>query len=421
MVGMEGMILCVALLGMGGDAKAEVRLPVGESGQVDATRLVASWAEKLGLELGPLGEPVRLPVQGLAGALSRTLLAETLGPDFAIEVGPRELVVSLDPAAMTPERLPALRARVRELAEKVRDGSASRARYGMTAFASYRPNDPSRPTVCLVHGINSSAGGFVHMIGPLEQAGLGVVAYEFPFNQDLDATAPAFGRDWAAFRKDAGETRPWAILAHSMGALIARHYVEGPGYVGDVSDLVLIAPPNRGSAVAKAQSLLQLIQGAQGVKGRKAGTLAHLSDGLGAAADDLSPGSAFLKAINARPRREGVRYHILAGDAGFLSSSARARLDAQLGVAARSGGLLGGLTRLAAGDVSAQLDELTDGLGDGCVSVASTRLAGVADHETIHANHVELIRGPLLYPDPGPVACMPFVLKRLAALKPAGR
>ena len=59
------------------------------------------------------------------------------------------------------------------------------------------------------------------------------------------------------------------------------------------------------------------------------------------------------------------------------------------------------------------LDELTDGTGDGCVSVERTRLDGVADHLTIHANHAELIRAPLFFRDPGPVACMPDVLRWL--------
>ena len=31
------------------------------------------------------------------------------------------------------------------------------------------------------------------------------------------------------------------------------------------------------------------------------------------------PGSAFLRRLNALPRRAGVRYHILAGDVGFLA------------------------------------------------------------------------------------------------------
>jgi hypothetical protein len=47
--------------------------------------------------------------------------------------------------------------------------------------------------------------------------------------------------------------------------------------------------------------------------------------------------------------------------------------------------------------------------------VARTKLAGVDDHVVMHANHAELIRAPLLYPDPGPVACMPYLLRWLPA------
>ena len=47
--------------------------------------------------------------------------------------------------------------------------------------------------------------------------------------------------------------------------------------------------------------------------------------------------------------------------------------------------------------------------------------AGVSDHVVIHANHAELIRAPLLYPDPGPVACMPYILRWLAADAPSAR
>jgi hypothetical protein len=64
-------------------------------------------------------------------------------------------------------------------------------------------------------------------------------------------------------------------------------------------------------------------------------------------------------------------------------------------------------------DVTELLDELGEGTGDGAVSIKSTRLDGVSEHRVIHANHVELIRGPLFYPEPGPVACMPQVLEWL--------
>ena len=79
----------------------------------------------------------------------------------------------------------------------------------------------------------------------------------------------------------------------------------------------------------------------------------------------------------------------------------------------RNAGIFGRLTQAATADLPDLLDELTDGTGDGCVASKRTRLEGVADHVTIHANHAELIRAPLLFPDPGPVACMPDVLRWL--------
>ena len=122
--------------------------------------------------------------------------------------------------------------------------------------------------------------------------------------------------------------------------------------------------------------------------------------------------------LNARPRRAGLPYHTIAGDGAFLSAVARKQIDARLGLDGRPA-LFGGLVRLAATNLPAQLDEITEGTGDGCVSVAATRLDGVADHLVIHANHLELIRAPLLYPDPGPVVSMPHILRWLAKDLPA--
>lgn len=281
--------------------------------------------------------------------------------------------------------------------------SSGEGRYGMKALGSYRPNNDARPTVCLVHGMNSSTAGFVHVIRELEASGFGVVSYDYPYDRDLDQTAPAFGRDWKAFRAERGEKRRWAILSHSMGGLLAREYVEGPSYGGDATDLLLIAPPNEGSAIARAQTIMQLMRSS---RAQGQGAMGGLGEDLGAAAVDLEPGSEYLKRLNARPRRAGVKYHILAGDVGFLNAEARARLDARVKLLGRVGGLLGGAATPA-------LDSLTDGKGDGCVGLESTRLAGVEDREVLHANHVELIRGPMLYPEPGPVVCMPWVRQRL--------
>jgi pimeloyl-ACP methyl ester carboxylesterase len=398
-----------------GSEPVVIRVPLDESWEVGIDQLVSRVAARAGVSVDRTAASLRLPLDGLAGALTRRFLNQCLGSDVTISVQARELIVSLPPEQLAPSQLPALRDRLNDLARQARDEAQRRmSALGMHANPSYRPNDPQRPTVCLIHGLNSTSRVFVHMVGPLEEAGFGVVFYNFPYNRDLDATARAFGKDWLAFREKMGERRPWAIVTHSMGGLLARWYVEAdPRYAHDVSDLIMIAPPNHGSDLSGAQALLQLIQGVKAVNQEQASALAKLSDGLGAAAEDLTPGSAFLRALNQHPRREGVRYHILAGDAGPLNPTTRDQIEAQLRVLTRGKGLIGGLARFATGEVTARLDEMTEGSGDGCVAVASTRLDGVADHQTIHANHVELIRGPLFYPDPGPVACMPFVLRWL--------
>ncbi len=398
----------------------EVRIAIDADGRIDSGEVVARVGRRIGREVPRAAEATKLPVVGLSAGLVRTFLEEQLGPGVKAEVVGNELVLRLGPEVVAQPEV--IAGRLRALADGARLVAARSKRYGMHALPSYRPADPARPTICLLHGINSNASSFHHLIGPLEAAGFGLVVYDFPFNRRLDASATQFRDDWARFRRDHGESRPWAIVSHSMGGLLARAYVEGPDYGGDVAELVMIGPPNEGSAVARAQTVLQFIEGSRAVEGAKgrggAAALSRLSEGMGEAAEDMRPGSGFLRRLNARPRRAGVGYHILAGDIGLISAEARAGIAAQLGMATRGRGLLGGLARVVAGDLAGQLDELTDGAGDGCVAVASTRLDGVADHVAIHANHVELIRGPLLYPDPGPVACLPFVLDRLRSMLP---
>ena len=95
---------------------------------------------------------------------------------------------------------------------------------------------------------------------------------------------------------------------------------DDASWAGDVSSLVLIAPVNQGSHLAKVQTVIQLMNGLQAIKGKNTTkAMMNLSDGLGQAAEDMLPGSPFLKALNRRPRRQGVAYHIIAGDRGFLT------------------------------------------------------------------------------------------------------
>ena len=414
------ILLGLGVFASGTIASAEssrVSVVVSEAGELDLSELVFQLAAATGVEIERPSGVVPLPVTGLAGKLSRTMLAESLGPDVVISVEKRALVVAVGAAQLATSRRDEWAKRLADLGSRAEREARRRLSYGFHALKSYRPNDLERPTICLVHGMNSSSYGFVHMIPLLEQAGFGVVVYDYAYNRDLDESCRRFARDWATFRLEMGERRPWALVGHSMGTLISRAYVEGADYGGDVSALVLIAPVNQGSHLAQTQTLLQFANSLMAVNGRKStDAISHLGDGLGRAAEDMLPGSTFLKALNAQPRRTGVPYHILAGDVAVLPPDTRRQIEGRVQAARRQGGLVSGLVSLAVGgpdSLSDRLDEITDGSGDGCVSVARTKLEGVNDHVVIHANHAELIRAPLLFSEPGPVACMPYLLRWL--------
>lgn len=392
--------------------------------QVSITDVVSRLARAGNVDVAPPPTRLALPVDGVSGALTRSLLADSLGPEFGLVLKPGSLVLSFPERLAAPEGRAEFSNRLRALADRAERAAEARPRFGIRARSSYRPNDPGRPTVCLVHGLNASSGCFVHMIRPLEEAGYGVVVFDYPFNRPLDESCDRFRRDWTTFRDQAGDRRPWAIVAHSMGCLVARSLVEGiegnPN-ARDVSSLIMIAPVNQGSHIAKLQNVQQIISSIRAINGKeKARAVAILSDGVGKAAEDLLPGSRFLESLNRNDRWPGVAYHILAGDSGFVTRDGRRQIESRLDDVVRAAGILGMLARAATADLPALLDELSDGTGDGCVSVERTRLDGVADHRTIHANHAELIRAPLLFPDPGPVACMPILLEWLRRDLPSG-
>jgi pimeloyl-ACP methyl ester carboxylesterase len=407
------LILSLILtLGLSPAELAQFRLPLNDRNEVEIAELVDVLAKVNGLSLEKSRVSLKLPLAGLGGPLTKKLLTETLGLDASPEVEQHALILKIPDERLRVEHRPDWEKRLRSLIDRAEREAKRREDYGMHALKSYSPNDPKKPTICLVHGLNSTSSVFWHMIKPLEQAGYGLVVYDFPYNRDLDESAAIFKRDWIEFRKAWNDKAKWGIVAHSMGTLLARSYVEDDQVYGnDVSSFILIAPVNNGSQLSQAQTLLQLIQGLKAVNsGRtdRGDALAHLGDGLGAAALDMTPGSTFLKTLNAKPRRAGLPYHILAGDGGFLTPLARNQIETQLGLNGRPA-LFGGLARLAAKQLPAQLDEIGQGTGDGAISVESTKLSGVQDHTVLHVNHLELIRAPLLFPDQGPVVCLPYL------------
>lgn len=70
-------------------------------------------------------------------------------------------------------------------------------------------------------------------------------------------------------------------------------------------------------------------------------------------------------------------------------------------------------------EVEKAMSDLVAGVGDGCVSIESTRLEGVEDHVIVRANHLSMIRpfGASAGTEVPPA--IPIILDRLSRDRPA--
>ena len=216
----------LSLVWLSGTAVAEdrvVRVELSADGDLDLVPLLTRLGDATSVRVPIPKQSVAIPLRGPGAPLSRTLLGEAFGKlaDVKFEADRVEIRIR----DVTDRG--AWQTALNRLSEQAAGLLQKRAIYGLRALRSYQANDPGRPTVCLIHGLNSTSGVFKHFIPVIESAGYGVVVYDFPANQDLDQSSKAFVRDWLRFRLDSGDRRPWAILSHSMGGLLARYYVEG--------------------------------------------------------------------------------------------------------------------------------------------------------------------------------------------------
>ena len=214
---------------------------------------------------------------------------------------------------------------------------------------------------------------------------------------------------WTALR----ETFPGVrldLIGHSMGGLIARAYVEGNGYAGDVDHLIMVGTPNNGSQWARLDPILKV---------QKAYYLSHsdpdwhwswmITDGLGEGHDVL-PHSKFLEGLNAAPRRAGVRYTIIAGSHSAVATVASSWIRGIENWAPDATRNWWGV-HAAENGLAYEAQQLADrtGRSDGPVSLRSTRLAGVKDMVVVPADHCGLFIGN----DASPPAALPIILDRL--------
>lgn len=140
-------------------------------------------------------------------------------------------------------------------------------------------------TVLLITGVTIRAEWFDPIVARLKRDGFRTVVYEPPalltgnlFNASKDLAAVV-----ERVRAESGQAKI-DILAECTGGLIARHYIQSLGGDASVSRLVTFVSPQHGIA---AVPVVAWITGWR-------------------ALFDLSPGSAFLHAVNDAPMAAGV-------------------------------------------------------------------------------------------------------------------
>ena len=245
--------------------------------------------------------------------------------------------------------------------------------------------DPDRPLVVLIHGLDSHSGVWWSMAQMLEAEHYQVGYFGFPSDGPIQDDANRLADEMAALHAAFPRARV-DVIAHSMGGLIARAYIEGDRYTQPIDHFIALGPPNHGSPWTRERFLLEANEQYWLWRLNKDWSpIWMFTDGHGEAADDLKPDSKFLTALNDRPRRRGVKYTIVMGDHHVLSRVGEGAMGIMASCLPRR---LWGVRACRAGLelAEAKLAKQTCD-SDGVVPLASAKLAGVDDIVQVHADH----------------------------------
>ena len=250
-----------------------------------------------------------------------------------------------------------------------------------------------RKSVVLVHGLDDPGKVWQVLAPELVKEEFNVWLLNYPNDQPIVESARMF-LDALRGLAQIGVERI-SIVAHSMGGLVSREMLTSPvleynrltkkKHVPEVATLIMVGTPNHGSQLARFQVLSEIRDHLTRLTVGEANWLGIVFDGAGEAKIDLLPESRFLNDLNDRPHPEGVNTLIIAGITSPWNES-------------EINHWLGNLRQKVSKKRQKQVDALgaymismAHGLGDGLVSVESTRLEGVT-HRTVDGTHLSMIR-----------------------------
>jgi triacylglycerol esterase/lipase EstA (alpha/beta hydrolase family) len=317
-------------------------------------------------------------------------LNHALGDGCRVSLRDHALVIHLDREKL-PASCDAAKLAVRVFTSYAAPGStaAQAQNYGLRLPRNF---DPNRRLVILVHGLDCNHHFWDGFLPLFDRDGEQVATFSYPSSQGIADSADLFAQHLSALHEEFPDLQ-LDLVTHSMGSLIARLYVEGPAYRGNVHHLIMLTPPNHGSTWVRAEIFAKAIDHYQQYRHDPQWHWTWmLTDGLGEAARDLAPKSAMIHQLDSLSRRPGVEYTIVAGDqnpawhiaAGVAAAPARwvpKRISNWWGIRQ---------TRHVIEAASRRLDRHKSD-NDGPVSLRSARLDGVDDFVILHADHSEML------------------------------
>jgi pimeloyl-ACP methyl ester carboxylesterase len=377
-------------LGVPAAARAEPRehRVALDNGRTTTDQLLGAIGRELGLPALPYPR-AELDLTGLRGPAFCRQLDDVLWPACTSTIDGGALAVRLDRA-----KLPADAGTLRRAARLLAAGDATcpAGRYGLVLPERY---DPARPLVVLIHGLDSDAAMWGTMVNLLQADGHQVAAFTYPNDGPVADAGHLLADGFADLRLKHPAAKPAMVVAHSMGGLVARHYVEGPAFRGGIDRVVMLGTPNHGSTWTGWRWAAEWHSQYKTCQREGNWTWSRLTDdGNGEAARDLQPGSEFPQDPE-RPPAAGRRAVHGGGRRPQRGPGGRGGLgrlhgrlvprpdDAVVGLPPRPPELV---------TKSAELRQTSAGC-DGPVTVESCKLPGVDDFVVVSADHTGLACG----------------------------
>jgi pimeloyl-ACP methyl ester carboxylesterase len=268
----------------------------------------------------------------------------------------------------------------------------SGARFGLALDSDWQQAPPDKPIVVLLHGLNSNTKRISPMLTLPRRAGFPCAEFNYPNDQPIAESATLLAQELKTLAVENPDRRV-SLLSHSMGGLVAREAVENPQLdPGNVVQLIMVSPPNQGSALARMAPFYDLWEYTlQSNAGQTACPIqAAIEDGFAEAATDLQPGSEFLARLNSRPRNPKVAYTIILGTTATLTTPDVASVRGRIKSAAAQSAWVQ-FFHPCLDDWLADVDEVIDGRGDGAVAVKRGQLAGVPDIVSLPFRHDDMM------------------------------